>query len=273
MNFNEFDFNLDNYSLKELLELFNLSYNFNEDDLKKAKRIALNTHPDKSKLPKDVFLFFSKAYKQIFKIYEFRKNKTKNTTYTIDKDEEKERFLKNFLERKDFNLWFNEMWNKSNISFNSNGYGNWMKNESTENLEHLTKEQQTNYINNKKRELQSLIKNNDINETETTHGHSLLCDDECNLYQSDVFSKFKYDDLKHVHTETVIPVSEDLINNRQNFNSVNDLSAFRNKQISVMSDDESNKQLKYNNESMNKSNINRAYKLLRQDEKIDNINK
>ena len=67
-----FDLNLYNYSLEDLLDLFKLDYNFDENDLKMAKKIALKTHPDKSGLDKNVFLFFLKAYKMCVTIYEFR---------------------------------------------------------------------------------------------------------------------------------------------------------------------------------------------------------
>ena len=52
------DLNIDNYALADLLSLFKLDYNFNTDDLKQAKKIVLMTHPDKSKLDKQYFLFF-----------------------------------------------------------------------------------------------------------------------------------------------------------------------------------------------------------------------
>ena len=72
MNSSELDMNIDNYELQDLLDLFHLDYNFNEEDLKKTKKTVLMTHPDKSKLPKEYFLFFSAAYKIIYSIYEFR---------------------------------------------------------------------------------------------------------------------------------------------------------------------------------------------------------
>ena len=37
----EFDLNLDNYNLKDLLNLFKIKINFDETDLKKAKIVAL----------------------------------------------------------------------------------------------------------------------------------------------------------------------------------------------------------------------------------------
>ena len=67
-----FDLNIDNYDLEDLLNLFHLNYEFDENDLKRAKTVALKTHPDKSGSHKEVFLFFMKAYKMIESIYEFK---------------------------------------------------------------------------------------------------------------------------------------------------------------------------------------------------------
>ena len=55
------DLNINNYNLDDILKLFNLKHDFGEEEMKYAKRIALKTHPDKSGLKKDVFIFFSKA--------------------------------------------------------------------------------------------------------------------------------------------------------------------------------------------------------------------
>jgi hypothetical protein len=44
--------------LNELLDLFGLDYNISIDDLKRAKKIVLMTHPDKSKLGPEYFLFY-----------------------------------------------------------------------------------------------------------------------------------------------------------------------------------------------------------------------
>ena len=49
-------------------------------DLKNAKKIVLKTHPDKSKLDKKYFLFFSSAYKILFQLYNFKNRiESKNT--------------------------------------------------------------------------------------------------------------------------------------------------------------------------------------------------
>ena len=56
------------YNLDDILKLFKLEYNFTEQDLKKAQRQALKTHPDKSNLPSEYFIFFKKAYKILSEI-------------------------------------------------------------------------------------------------------------------------------------------------------------------------------------------------------------
>ena len=66
------DLNIDNYNLPDILALFNLPTLFNEDDLKRAKLAVLKTHPDKSQLPKEYFLFFTKAYRIVHQIYTIR---------------------------------------------------------------------------------------------------------------------------------------------------------------------------------------------------------
>lgn len=75
------DLNIDNYNLPDILALFNLPTLFNEADLKRAKLAVLKTHPDKSRLPKEYFLFFTKAYRIIHQIYTIRHPAT-NEHYT-----------------------------------------------------------------------------------------------------------------------------------------------------------------------------------------------
>ena len=131
------DLNIENYDLNDLLSLFKLDFNFNESDLKRVKKSVLQSHPDKSKLDKKYFLFFTSAYKIIYSIYEFRYKSSKNqsTEYTIEKDESKELLLKDLQKNSEFNKIFNELFEKNKISDDDNesGYGDWIK--SDENID------------------------------------------------------------------------------------------------------------------------------------------
>jgi hypothetical protein len=71
------DLTIENYQLPDLLALFNLPVVFNDVDLKRAKMMVLKTHPDKSRLPKEYFLFFTKAYRIIHQIYTIRNPSTR----------------------------------------------------------------------------------------------------------------------------------------------------------------------------------------------------
>ena len=127
----DIDLNLENYDLDDILALFKIKYSFDKADLKKAKRMVLQTHPDKSKLPKEYFLFFSSAYKVLYSIHRFRTrcDAQETTDYVIEKDKEKESLLKDLSKKKNFNKIFNEMFEKHFVPSDGvdGGYGDWLK--------------------------------------------------------------------------------------------------------------------------------------------------
>ena len=103
------DLDINNYDLNDILALFKIQANFDEDDLRAAKKIVLKTHPDKSGLASEYFLFYSKAYKVLFSIWEF-KNKSKkdsknaNVIYNDDSsdtffDKQQKKTLDSFLSK------------------------------------------------------------------------------------------------------------------------------------------------------------------------------
>ena len=83
----ELDLNVDNYSLEDLYNLFNIPGGIlNETNLKSAKQIVYKMHPDKCRLDQKYFLFFSKAYKCLFSIYEFQNKSDKKTEASLKND-------------------------------------------------------------------------------------------------------------------------------------------------------------------------------------------
>ncbi len=69
------DLDIENYDLEDILKLFHLDYGFGASELKGAYKMALKTHPDKSRLDPSVFRFFMKAYKVLSRVYYFRKKR------------------------------------------------------------------------------------------------------------------------------------------------------------------------------------------------------
>ena len=118
----ELDLNIDSYNLHELLSLFKLNEGFTSEELKSAKRIVYATHPDKSGLDKKYFLFFSKAYRLLVQVNEF---KTKSTKQEVDKhlsfqemtadgvEPYKQRIIDGFSKESGFNKKFNELFDKT----------------------------------------------------------------------------------------------------------------------------------------------------------------
>lgn len=231
------DLDIDNYSLDDILNLFKLRHNFTKEDLKQAKKQVLKTHPDKSKLDRKYFLFFTKAYKIVFKIYEFRNQNEErsstyiSTTYAVDKDETKEKELEKIIKKENFNEWFNELFEKTQLSDlnNSTGYGDWLKSEDdccqheAKNLTEMNRE-----IENRKTAIRELVPFQDIADMNSNGGFSIL--ESESGFESDVFSNLQYEDLKKAHVESVIPVTHEDYANKPKFRNVNEMQNFRSRQ-------------------------------------------
>ena len=279
----ELDLHIENYNLKELLVLFNLNYDFNIDDLKKAKKIVLMTHPDKSGLDKEYFLFFTSAYKLIYNLYDFRykstNNNTKYTEYILEKNEDNEKLLNeyNIQNKPDFNKWFNNMFERSQIPDlnKSAGYGSWLVSDEDIETQIATKNTMNSIIEDKKTKMRSLIIHNQYKEITNTSSLYDLTTEQPDTYSSDIFSKLSYEDLKKAHTESVVPVTIDDYNNRKQY-SINELINIRSIQDTERNSVEMqevvmNKILEQK-ELRIKTDMERAYTLAKQDEKIRIVN-
>ena len=279
----ELDLHIENYNLKELLVLFNLNYDFNIDDLKKAKKIVLMTHPDKSGLDKEYFLFFTSAYKLIYNLYDFRykstNNNTKYTEYILEKNEDNKKLLNeyNIQNKPDFNKWFNNMFERSQIPDlnKSAGYGSWLVSDEDIETQIATKNTMNSIIEDKKTKMRSLIIHNQYKEITNTSSLYDLTTEQPDTYSSDIFSKLSYEDLKKAHTESVVPVTIDDYNNRKQY-SINELINIRSIQDTERNSVEMqevvmNKRLEQK-ELRIKTDMERAYTLAKQDEKIRIIN-
>ena len=264
------DFDLNNYNLHELLELFKLDYNFTVIELKKAKKIVLQTHPDKSGLDKKYFLFFSSAYKVLHSIHEFRtkSNTNQSNKYVIEKDEEKELLIKKIANKSNFNKIFNEFFEKNIIKEESieKGYGDWLKSEDDIDNSTTTIADMNKTFEDKKTKIRTLIKNEDIKECGGKELYELTGDAPEN-YGSSLFSKFQFEDVKKAHIESVIPVSNDDLKQHQLFKNEQTLRDYRDSQNTTpMSLKQSNQYLTNIEEQKNKVNMQRAFKLAKQDE-------
>lgn len=292
------DLNLDHYDLNDILNLFHLKPDFDEEDLKKAKKIVLKTHPDKSGLKPEIFLFYSKAYKSLFSIWEFTnkhkllKKASENVVIIDEKDEnnhkkqwkfdkDKEKVLDNLFENnfskdsKKFNQWFNKEFEKTNIRSEdqTNGYGDWLKsNEDIEDEKHISQAFIGEEFERKKKQMRDrdMVIHTGVNEINCLSSFGTnLNSDVPDSYSSDIFSNLYYEDLKKAHTETVVPVTMEDYHNVPKFHSLDEYRMYRSSQnIVPLSELQANEYLNNRAKIENSETVSRAYKLSKQTEEL-----
>lgn len=277
----DFDLDIDNYGLEDILNLFHLDYKFEKSSMKKAKAMALKTHPDKSGLKKDFFLFFMKAYKMLEAIYEYRYKKeqcAKKQEYSTDINRENQQLLKKLdgKSAKDFNKWFNKMFEEVRVKDEDvdSGYGSWFKSNEDINTEQVKGQRQMNdAIERRKRQTKALVKHTGIREMEVGVGYG-LARQKPQEYSSDIFSNLQYEDLKKAHTETVVPVTIEDYEAKPKFDSVEKYVRYREQHTpSMVSLEQSKQMMKDRNIKNDKINTERAFRLIKRDEEISKSNK
>ena len=253
----DLDLNIENYSFEDMLNLFNMPYEYDETDLKKALKIVSKLHPDKKTVSNDIFIFFYKVYKILLNFYKIKQRDTYREDFSNDSEKE---LLKQFSKKKNFNKLFNQLFEKNVNIEKGNGYGNWLKNN---NKTYKTTNNVNDYFEEKHN---SIIKMDTVNDLKLNTGGSLLIENDNNSYNSDIFSKLNYDDVKKVYSETHIQVSNNI--EKRQFSSADELKRFRNNTIETPFDKEQSLNLiNEKNRSENNENMRQMFKLFKDDEK------
>lgn len=314
------DLDINNYELNDILRLFKLPVMFDDKHLKQAKITVLQMHPDKSKLPKEYFLFFTKAYKILYEIYKVRfpdakKYKEDKFSYTavIDRElnQNKAKTAHNVEDREyhkteeeaykkiqkmdstKFNSWFNDKFEKFRLhdEEQDNGYEEWFrgisKEGSADENENEVQEmggswaERNAQIERKKAELRNkmaLIQHTEIQTANSSGGgggYYGLGREAPEEYSSGLFSSLQYEDLKKAHTETVIPVTAEDYDNRKKYTSTNEMQMFRDIERTNYNYTKEFQTTQLDRETalQVEQDMQRAYRLAKQDEIVRDINK
>ena len=275
------DLNIHNYDLNDLINLFHVPFHFKEEHLKEAKKIVLKTHPDKSGLDKEYFLFFSQAYKYLLKIHQLRQSSTTtNTEYDKDELWNNEHSVLidgkiKTMSQEEYADWFNSTFEKMRLKDESEetGYGDWLKSDDDLVSETVTNTNQMNeYIQNKKKELRALVVHNDFQDMNASNGRQFdLVREIPGSYGSSMFDKLQFEDVRKAHCESVIPVTDEDFHNRKKYTNIDELNRERTQDMVQNSDKwmSSHESMLKNAHSQDEDiNIQRAYKLMNQDEMI-----
>jgi len=273
------DLDINNYKLDDLLKLFHLTYDFNEEDIKFEKKIVLKTHPDKTRLDPKIYQFYKKAYDIVYDMYLFKnklekkpENQIENYEIVLDDTKEQKKLLDNFFgknkklleDKGNSNKWFNEEFDKQKTDENEKGYSDWLKSdEGFISISKGSKRDMDEQLENKKKKLQELIVYKGVEELPVsfTFGGTSLGDpnETDNFSSSNIFSKFKYQDLKQAYNETIIPVTQDDFDKMPKYNSVNEYKKARDTPIVIPSKYESEKILENKNKILEENATKNAY--------------
>jgi len=234
------DLDVASYSLGELLALFHLDphdHHMDEIKMKKAKRIVLLTHPDKSGLPSEYFLMYSHAYKRLYSLYEFNhkgglKKTVSDQTYVasdnlISSEKHQKKTLDAFFDghshlknSSDFNKWFNKEFEKVQLSSAEDGYEEWFRNDNAgydentpkkmdaRNMEHMAE-----LFDEEKRRICAVQVKHEVEDlsASSSFGSNILAGESKQEYSSTELwlgsSGLQFQDLHTAHTQSIIPVS------------------------------------------------------------------
>lgn len=291
------DLDIRNYNLEDITNLFKIPIVFTESDLRAAKLMVLHTHPDKSKLPKEYFLFFTSAYKILYQIFTFRtgKNRNKKENYselvaeeTVDPNEDSMKLCVDKVKQlssTEFNKLFNEHYEKCKIQMEEEeGYEDWFRSDdanadSSASTSLCSWDQRVSEIDKQKQALRtnlSLVSKNELQCANIFGGgesYYTLGQGAPKEHSSGLFSSLQYEDLKKAHTETVIPVThEDYVNSKK-FNNVNELQSFRDVHLKSYNYNEALHKKKAEEHVAEEDNTHRAFTLAKQDELAQEMNK
>jgi hypothetical protein len=275
---NALDLDLNNYSLDDLYNLFNIeSGPLEEQSLKNAKQIVHKMHPDKSNLDPKYFRFFLNAYKRVLGIYEFQNKSLKKKFVDEDYYEDSNRNIldhvfqtnKDLKDPKKFNSWFNAKFEKHNTEESGKGYGEWLK--SDEGIyncdQNITKSNMNDAFEKQKKQIQTLTVYSGINDTFASFSGSLLGDDEQNNFSGAV-GNMGYTDLRQAHLETVIPVCQEDFERMPKYKSFNDYKTSRDRvDITPISKQEGERLLMQQNQHLEQQSAALAYKYAVQNER------
>lgn len=211
--------NVESYKFQELLDLFDLdNNNITTEELKRARKRVLMTHPDKSKLPPEYFLFYKKAFEIIVRMYdnvEKASQKVENHEYVPEKSDASNKvFRKNIqnISPEIFHKQFNEIFEKHGSRKVDSSRNNWFTSTDAQYDESAQNQSQMNAALDRvkqQQQQQQMIMYKGVAPMQSRGGNGYYEEDGNEYVECDPFSKLKFDDLRKVHKDqTVFSVRE-----------------------------------------------------------------
>jgi hypothetical protein len=301
----DLDLDIRNYELRDILNLFKLPSVFTDVHMREAKLMVMRTHPDKSGLDKEYFLFFSKAYKILHEVYQVRAGLSRQKADGLKYDDVKEDIdarrnansdkLKR-MNADEFNRWFNQTFEQNRLhdEEQDSGYGDWLRSNDADNADNAENEehadlgegaswaQRMEQLERRKQRLreQALVVRSEVKTftfdsfgAGSGYGLARECPEEHSSYGFG--ASLAYEDLKKAHTETVIPVTHEDYEAVRKYKNMNELQMSRDidRRTFNYSETASQSALARSQQLQAEDDMRRAFKLAQQDEVVRDLNK
>lgn len=242
--------NIQLYSLQEVLGLFDMTYQINVEDLKRAKKKVLMTHPDKSGLSSEYFLFYKKAFDIVLGFYEQQQRETQEVPQEEQKYVpmnagglnkavvKKVASVVSEMEAQEFQSKFNQLFEDNMSRKIDESRNSWFKSDdSNVKVDGTVTKQNMNEMFEQVKTVQAknvLAQYRGVQELGGSSGTRLYDDIEepsDEYVTCDPFSKLKFDDLRKVHKDqTVLSVGEQDFAKVKQYGSVDQFMAERGKE-------------------------------------------
>ena len=260
------------YSLQDLLNLFELNYNLDMNDLKRAKKKVLMTHPDKSRLDPKYFLFYKKAFELIVQFYNNQHKDTQEQTSVYDAnkhnslDENNSKHVSKSLNKMESHVFqekFNQLFEENMVHKPDSTKNEWFTD--TENgyeiKEQVNSKNMKQVFESIKEKQNSLVKYGGVKTMDMSQSANNIYENEDDYISTDPFSKLKFDDLRKVHKdETVLAVSENDYKKVPKYNSVDQFVRARGSQsLNPMEKQDAERKLAEENESYKQQMMQKEY--------------
>jgi hypothetical protein len=293
----DLDLDIRNYELRDILNLFNMPSAFTESHMREAKLTVMRTHPDKSGLDKEYFLFFSKAYKILHEVYQVRAGLSRQKADSLKYDNVKEDIdarrnansdkLKR-MNADEFNRWFNQTFEQNRLhdEEQDSGYGDWLKSNDEENDESVHDEelgegsswaQRMEQLERRKTKLreQALVVRSEVRTFDSVGaggGYGLTRERPEEHSSFGFGSSLVYEDLRKAHTETVIPVTHEDYEAVRKYKNMNELQRSRDMDRRTFNYSDAESNLARSQQLQAEDDMRRAFKLAQQDEIVRDLN-
>jgi len=255
------------YSLRELLNLFDIdTYDITREQMVAAKKKVLRTHPDKSRLPSEYFLFYKKAFEVVLNFYN---DQTKQNAEVRDKDysplnndNEENQKIKSQIQKTDTNKFskaFNELFEKNMIRHIDETRNEWFKTEnpSFETPTNVNPGNMRQVFDNMKQQ-QQMVVHRGVQELTHSGGSNLYEEDvgTDEYVTTDPFSKLRFEDLRKVHKDqTIFNVSERDLSSMTQYQSVEQFQRARSSQTLDPMEERHAKQMFDNREKLHREHM------------------